>query len=318
MRTVAVSIIMPVYNSALYLSDALKSLAQQTVKCFELIAVDDCSTDYSPDLILAFSAKHPEIPVQLIRNPVNLGDCSSRNVGLQQARGAYISMLDSDDVYREDFVELLLKHIETTKADLVFCGYDKLHQLSGKYEHYKEFKAYPLSSRKSVVLRSYLLGRTHIAHWAAIYRKAFLKKNSLCYTEGWHVAGDTEFVCKVLLTSSKVSFIRKSLYIYRIRPNSITTKTPDETAFGSYYAYMRVLRSIKNPALRLFFLISKQARATNIILGKFYRAQIPMPYFYCSKYKILLYQILNCVVSRPQGAKMLLRYYVDTYLKKAQ
>ena len=122
----------------------------------------------------------------------------------------------------------------------------------------------------------------------------------------------------VLLSCQSVSFLPKSLYFYRIRPGSITTSIPNASAFGSYGAYLRVLHSIRNPFLKLFFLVTKQAQATNIILGKFYRANVPMPYLYCSKYKILLYQILNCVISRPKDARILLRYYVDTYLRKAR
>lgn len=318
MQEIVVSVIMPVYNAEYYLPDTLQSLARQTGRCFELIAVDDTSTDRSSELIAAFAMEHPDIPVQLIRNEKNVGDCSARNIGLQHARGAYISLIDADDLYDAAYVELLLARILETKADFVFCGYDKLYDSNGKTVPYEEFKSYPPSSRKSVVLHCYLLGRTHIAHWAAMYRKTFLDQNQLRYTDGWHVAGDTEFVCKALLACKTVAFLEKSLYLYRIRPGSITTNTPDATAFGSYGAYLRVLHSIRNPFLKLFFLITKQARATNIILGKFYRAKVPMPYFYCSKYKILIYQLLNCVISRPKDARVLLRYYVDTYLKKAQ
>ena len=318
MEKIAVSVIMPFYNAAQYLPDTLRSLAWQTVRGFELIAVDDASADDSAELVTAFAEEHLDIPVRLIRGEENVGDCSARNIGLQHARGRYICLIDADDLYAADYVELLLAHIRETGADFVFCGYDKLYNQSGKTIPYEQFKAYPPSARKDTVLRWYLLGRTHIGHWAAMYQRAFLEQNQLRYTDGWHVAGDTEFGCKVLLSCQSVSFLPKSLYFYRIRPGSITTSIPNASAFGSYGAYLRVLHSIRNPFLKLFFLVTKQARATNIILGKFYRANVPMPYLYCSKYKILLYQILNCVISRPKDARILLRYYVDTYLRKAR
>lgn len=318
MEDIVVSVIMPVYNAVQYLSDTLQSLAQQTVRGFELIAVDDASADGSAELIVAFATEHPDIPVRLIRNEKNIGDCSARNIGLRNAQGRYICLIDADDLYSTDYIELLSTHIQETNADFVFCGYDKLYDSTGKTISYGQFKAYPPSVRKSTVLRWYLLGRTHIGHWAAMYQRAFLERNYLRYTDGWHVAGDTEFVCKTLLSCRTVSFLPKSLYLYRIHPGSITTSTPDASAFGSYGAYLRVLHSIRNPFLKLFFLVTKQARATNIILGKFYRANVPMPYLYCSKYKILMYQILNCVISRPKDAQVLLRYYVNTYLKKAR
>ena len=316
MDEIMVSVIMPFYNTAQYLPDTLRSLARQTVRGFELIAVDDASADGSAELVTAFAEEHPDIPVRLIRSEENVGDCSARNIGLQHAQGRYICLIDADDLYAADYVEQLLKYIQETDADFVFCGYDKLYDADGRTVPYEQFKAYPPVARKNTVLRWYLLGHTHIGHWAAMYQRAFLERNHLRYTDGWHVAGDTEFVCRVLLSCRTVSFLRKSLYLYRIRPGSITTSTPDASAFGSYGAYLRILRSIRNPFLKLFFLVTKQARATNIILGKFYRANVPMPYLYCSKYKIMLYQILNCVISRPKDARVLLRYYVDTYLRK--
>lgn len=318
MDEIVVSVIMPFYNAAQYLPDTLRSLAQQTARGFELIAVDDASTDNSPELVAAFAEEHPDIPVQLIQGKENVGDCSARNIGFQHARGRYICLLDADDLYAADYVKQLSEHIRKTDADFVFCGYDKLYEADRRTVPYEQFKAYPPTDKKRTVLRWYLLGHTHIGHWAAMYQRSFLEQNQLRYTDGWHVAGDTEFVCRVLLSCRTVSFLRKSLYLYRIHPGSITTSTPDASAFGSYGAYLRVLRSIRNPFLKLFFLVTKQARATNIILGKFYRSNVSMPYLYCSKYKILMYQILNCVISRPKDAWVLLRYYIDTYLKKAQ
>ena len=236
MEEIVVSIIMPFYNAAQYLPDTLRSLAWQTVRGFELIAVDDASADSSVELVTAFAEEHADIPVQLVRSEENVGNCSARNIGLQHARGRYICLIDADDLYAEDYVELLSTHIRKTDADFVFCGYDKLYDAEGKTIPYEQFKAYPPTAQKSTVLRWYLLGHTHIGHWAAMYQKAFLEQNQLHYTDGWHVAGDTEFVCRVLLSCQTVSFLRKSLYLYRVHPGSITTSPPDASAFGSYGA----------------------------------------------------------------------------------
>ena len=310
-----ISIIMPIYNSQTYLREALESLSNQTVQCFELIAIDDASQDGSAELVTEFSVQHPDIPVRLIQNQKNVGNCSARNIGLRQARREYICMMDSDDLYREDYLERLLGCIEDAGADMAFCGYDCYHQDRGTYRQYLQFKRYPPSQCKRTLLYHYLLGHTHIAHWACIYRRTFLEKNHLQYMEGWHIAGDTEFICKALLCCRSISFVPASLYIYRVHAGSITTRTPDRTAFETYVAYLRVLQSIHDPVWKMFFFITKQARATNIILGKFYSAGVPMPYLYCPKYAILCYQILHCLISRPPNGKLLLRYYIDTYLK---
>ena len=184
MEEIVVSVIMPFYNAAQYLPDTLRSLAQQTARGFELIAVDDASTDSSPELVAAFAEEHPDIPVQLIQGKENVGDCSARNIGFQHARGRYICLLDADDLYAADYVKQLSEHIRKTDADFVFCGYDKLYEADRRTVPYEQFKAYPPTAKKRTVLQWYLLGHTHIGHWAAMYQRSFLEQTSCAIRTG--------------------------------------------------------------------------------------------------------------------------------------
>lgn len=107
MRT---TIVIPSYNQAEYLPDAIESALSQTVRC-EVIVVDDGSTDNSADIAKNY-------PVKLVQQ-VNKGLSSARNTGIMNATGDYILPLDADDILNEDCVEKLMAVAERTEADIV-------------------------------------------------------------------------------------------------------------------------------------------------------------------------------------------------------
>ena len=90
-----VSIIMPSYNTANYIADSIKSIQAQTYTNWELIIVDDCSTDNSVEVIRSFD----EPRIKLLKNEINSGAAISRNYALREAKGKWIAFLDSDDIW---------------------------------------------------------------------------------------------------------------------------------------------------------------------------------------------------------------------------
>ena len=100
-----VSIIIPCYNSQNFIADTIDSCLTQTIKC-EIIVVDDGSTDHSADICESY---RKEKKIKLIRQ-INKGLPSARNTGIMAARGAYILPLDSDDLLKENAVEILLQN----------------------------------------------------------------------------------------------------------------------------------------------------------------------------------------------------------------
>ena len=80
-----ISIILPVYNAALYIKECILSIIQQTYKNYELIIIDDCSKDNSIDIIFGILEEHKYIPVKFIRNKTNLGISATRNIGIKLA-----------------------------------------------------------------------------------------------------------------------------------------------------------------------------------------------------------------------------------------
>ena len=103
-----ISVIVPVYNVEKFIEKCINSILAQTYKDFELILVDDGSSDKSGEICDSFSAQHPN--VHTIHQP-NSGVSVARNNGIAAAKGEYIAFVDSDDTVNESYLELLYKNI---------------------------------------------------------------------------------------------------------------------------------------------------------------------------------------------------------------
>lgn len=118
------SIIVPVYNMAAdgKLEYCLESLVKQTVSDYEIIAVDDCSTDHSLAILKDYERRYPG-KFRAIHSPVNKHQGGAKNMGLKLAAGEWIGFIDSDDWITADMYERLIRRAEETGADLVGCDY---------------------------------------------------------------------------------------------------------------------------------------------------------------------------------------------------
>ncbi|HKM05053.1 MAG TPA: glycosyltransferase family 2 protein [Lachnospiraceae bacterium] len=117
-----VSIIVPVYNVASFLEETIESVLGQTYTEWELLLVNDCSTDESAAIIENYVRKDPRI--KLINLDVNQGAARARNLGLSKAQGRYVAFLDADDLWKKDKLRLELKFMDLTKAAFAFTGYE--------------------------------------------------------------------------------------------------------------------------------------------------------------------------------------------------
>ena len=118
------SIIVPVFNMAAEgkLEYCLDSLVNQTVEDYEIIAVDDCSTDRSFEILKDYEARFPE-KFRAVHSEVNRHQGGAKNIGMKMAAGDWIGFIDSDDWITPDMYEKLIQRAESTGADLVGCDY---------------------------------------------------------------------------------------------------------------------------------------------------------------------------------------------------
>ena len=119
-----VSIIVPVYNVEGFISETMESVVNQTYPCWELLLVEDGSSDGTAAVIEEYVSQRKEERIRLIRQPSNMGAARARNRGLQEARGRYIAYLDADDLWMPRKLELQLAFMESRGAAFAFTGYE--------------------------------------------------------------------------------------------------------------------------------------------------------------------------------------------------
>ena len=133
-----VSIIVPVYNAEKYIGETIASVTAQTYENWELLLVEDCSSDGSLAAIRRCMEEREDSRIRLLRQPSNIGAAGARNRGLEEARGRYIAYLDADDLWAPKKLEKELRFLRETGAAFAFTGYefaDEQGRGTGKVVH---------------------------------------------------------------------------------------------------------------------------------------------------------------------------------------
>lgn len=117
-----VSVVMPSYNKEQFIEQAIRSVMVQTFEDWELIIVDDCSTDHTISIVEKLVQEDSRI--HFYSNPRNMGAANTRNRGMELATGTYVALLDSDDVWYPEKLERQLAVARETGADIVYCSYE--------------------------------------------------------------------------------------------------------------------------------------------------------------------------------------------------
>lgn len=128
--SILVSIITPSYNSSKYIEETIRSVQSQTFKEWEMIIVDDCSTDNTIDIVEQFILSDNRI--KLFENNTNLGAAETRNLAIKKSKGRYIAFLDSDDVWLPNKLEKQLLFIEENNLSFTYSAYYKIDEEGNK------------------------------------------------------------------------------------------------------------------------------------------------------------------------------------------
>lgn len=162
-----VSIVMPVYNGEKYIVEALESVINQSYDDWELIIVNDCSTDSTGKVLADFAEN--DLRIRVIENKTNCGAAKSRNAAISESKGQYIAFIDSDDIWHEDKLEKQIAQATEANADILFCSYS-LMSANGK--NYKDFIAPPKTDFEKM-LRENVIGCS-----TAVVRAELLKEHA--------------------------------------------------------------------------------------------------------------------------------------------
>lgn len=209
-----ISVIVPCYNVEKYLSECLGSLVGQTFSDIEIICVDDCSTDGTPDILKEFAKK--DTRVKAIFNEKNQGVSESRNRAMQLVKSDYIMFCDSDDFYKPTMCEKMYEAIIKNDSDVAICSIELKYEIAekGLQEDYFEIKEDKTVSAESVDISNIIVCPVN-----KIYKTEIIKGHKLSFPTG--LRHEDEFFSNAyLLWVKTITFVKDRLYVYRRHSSS--------------------------------------------------------------------------------------------------
>lgn len=286
MQPPKVSVIVPNYNHARYLPQRLDSILAQSFRDFELLVLDDCSTDNSQDVIRSYQQQHPFI--QTIFNTTNSGSTFAQwNKGVALAKGQYIWLAESDDVAHPDLLAHLVPLLDThqnvgiafAQSMLIDENGCSLHSFLAHYKFVFQSDRWEqdfiFDGRRECA--EYLMYHNTIPNASgALFRKtAYLAAGGAEPT--WKLNGDWYFYVKVLLQSD-LAFVAQHLNFFRMH-----TQTQRQKANANAKVYDELITTLNFIEAQVVVApaISKEAwrRVAGWWAGSLYRQQVNATYF---------------------------------------
>ena len=239
-----ISIILPVYNAELYLNQCLDSIVGQTLKEFEVICVDDGSTDGSLDILREYAGRDERFKVLTQQNG---GGGKARNTGMAAASGDYVIFLDSDDFFAPTLLEETCQKAEECQADIVLFdgkGYDNL---TGEFVDGRRLRTGYLPDKEVFNYRDipdniFLI--VPDAPWLRLFRREFIENTGLkfqCITN----ANDAFFTVSAMVLAERICSIDKPFVYYRLNNAASTQGIKDKDPLCQMQAYTAIYDFLK-------------------------------------------------------------------------
>lgn len=233
------SIIVPVYNSCDSLSRCIRHLVNQDFKNYELLLIDDGSTDDSGAICDEYALKCDRVNVF---HKQNGGVSTARNLGLEKAHGKYIVFVDSDDVIDINFLSIIQGYLNDD-IDLIHFGW---YYIDGK----QIFKHDVCKVSTSLTIKE--VCRKNIFHgfvWSYVFKNDIIKKNKLSFSTNLNYAEDWEFILRYYMYVNKMQVLKDCPYSQFMRPGSATNRELGEKYINdNFEMYCNIMRiSASNP-----------------------------------------------------------------------
>lgn len=242
-----ISVIIPVYNVEKFLPACLDSLLNQTFKDFEIICVNDGSTDGSGKILLDYSSRntpgHPQVSPVFQRNQ---GISGARNSGLEEATGEYILFMDSDDFVHPQLLEIAYTHAKKNNAELT--SFDFFREMVPGELTLDGAKTYDdINGIKTVVPNNPLKyfkpsaePRIYYNVWSKLIKHSFIRKMQFLPDVGY--CEDMHFVACMLKRKPKTVLIPEKLYFYRKNESSVTNVNFSEKHLEAHHRALAAVR----------------------------------------------------------------------------
>ena len=243
MNKVFFSVIVPVYNVELYLSDCLESILAQTYSNYEVICVEDCSEDDSLKILQKY--KKIDNRIRILQNKENRGLSFSRNQGIINATGDYVVFVDSDDMLKQNTLQTLYNTIISDKVDIVY--FDMESRKEGEWAKERiannnlenEIRYDGIYNGQDFFVETFNNNDVKIQAWRQAFSLDFLRKNNLLFYEGIYHE-DNLFSVLCAIKAQRVKYICQELYIYRRRDNSIMSTMSEQRMKSLFVVFIEL------------------------------------------------------------------------------
>lgn len=257
------SIIVPVYNSEKFIKKCITSILNQNFFDYEIIIIDDCSTDRSSRTCQKIKNNNSS-KIKLIRNVKNLGVGQSRNLGLKYSSGKYIIFLDSDDYLLENSLSYLKKNIKKKNyPDVILNHVIQNKNPKSNLNELKYFSEKKISKNKFLKIlfqKNYLLNEC----WRVVVSSNLINKNKIVFKK-IKIAEDISFLFKILICMKNISINKYKFLFHTSRHNSLKYTKGVESAYAYYIVLMELQyyqKKFKNDQVVMKYL---QFKINNII-----------------------------------------------------
>lgn len=255
---VKVSVIVPVYNIESYIEQCIQSVLSQTMENFELILINDGSTDNSGDICARYAQCDDRIRYITTEN---CGAGAARNKGIESAKGEWICFVDGDDYIPQDSLEQLLSAKISPLPDVIIGNYSE--DVDGciirkEWQNTVSIEHEPMKW----LVRAYLysnMGVVPACAWAKLYRRTFLEAYAFRFSS-LKFGEDSTFNIEVFQKATRITCIDESVYVYRMRKNSITHSyqlNVEEDAFHLSIFQDALLQSNADMELRQMYAVKR-------------------------------------------------------------
>lgn len=230
-----ISVIIPVYNVEKYLKDCIDSILMQSMQDYEIILVDDGSTDRSGELCDEYASKKENI---FAYHKENGGPSDARNFGISKAKGEYIVFVDSDDYFDDHQIfDKILNASQDGKNDIVaYCikFYDAISGQLQEKQYYDE-RVNDLTSLEEKLRYIISIGQIVISSCGYAVKREFILKNNLFFEKGI-IAEDTERTMRIFSCADSIVFMNEAAYCTRRgRPGSLSTEVQAKNISDLFY-----------------------------------------------------------------------------------
>ena len=281
-----VSIIMPMYNSELYIGKTIKSILQQTYSNFELIIIDDCSTDECYKIASEYANKDHRI--RLVRNTKNLGISGNRNKGLSLATGECIVFCDDDDILDKSLLNDNMAIMNDSSIDMIKFGREIISVNSQGQEFDRKKTVFDVSGLIENKYDEYFKIRRSDALynvWNGVYRKTLLDKFEIKFDESMKYGGeDADFSYRCYYYANKIFINPKTYYKHYKRELTSTSRKYNinkvESVLRGLQQELRIWQRINfdNVYNRANRIIALNINIDNIMFSQFFHKESDLKY----------------------------------------